>query len=376
MKTRTNVSSVIRPAGTAAAGILFAAAVAGLMVWLAGGFSPKIRGAGIPPDQEGPYRGPTAAVRRVSLPLTEEAVGSVKPVHEMVVTSRVAARITELQLAAGQEVSPDEVLVRLDDRDMKARLAQTRAVLDGARATRDQAIIDRQRLATAYAAHAATKAEFDHADLFLKNAESDLVRAMEVVNEAQALLEYTTIRAPARGVVVDRKVNVGDTVMPGQVLATLYDPSHMQLVASVRETLTARLKVGQTIGVRMDALHLTGLGTIAEIVPEADSASRTFQVKVTGHCPPGIYSGMFGRIIIPVDWRDALLIPGAAVRQVGQLVLVDSFKGGRIERHIVRLGRTIDHDVEVLSGLQEGEQVVLRWAPALQASVPAGEGTP
>ena len=64
-------------------------------------------------------------------------------------------------------------------------------------------------------------------------------------------------------------------------------------------------------------------------MPEAQSDSRTFQVKVTGPCPPGIYSGMFGRFLIPLDDEEVLVIPGQAVRHVGQLDMVDVVEDGR-----------------------------------------------
>src|SRR5262245_303814 len=138
MKTFSKVTFLIRPAGAVVRGTLLVAAVTMWMVWLAGGFNPKTQRAGLPLPRADRSSGQTAALRRVSLPLTEEAVGTVKPVHEMVVTSRVAARITELKLTAGQQVSPDEILVRLDDRDLHARLAQAQAALQGAQAARDQ----------------------------------------------------------------------------------------------------------------------------------------------------------------------------------------------------------------------------------------------
>jgi len=353
---------------------LFLVLVVVLMIALAGGFKEKISSSAVQSVPE-KYAGATAVVKRVTLPMNEEAIGTVKPVNETVVTSRVAARITELRLTAGQSVSRDEVIVRLDDRDMLARVAQAKAALDSASATRAQAAIDRQRLADGLARGAVAKGEFDAADLAFKNAEANVARVTEVINEAQAALEYSTIRAPASGIVVDRKVSVGDTIMPGQVLATLYDPTHMQLVANVRESLTQRLKVGQAIGVRMDALGRTCEGSVSEIVPEAEGTSRTFRVKVTGPCPPGIYSGMFGRIVIPLDSREALLAPQAAVSHVGQLDLVDVVeKGGSLERRIVRLGRTFGTDVEVLSGLVEGEKIALQTVAATGSVT--REGTP
>ena len=344
-----------------AIGLIFAAVVVVLMIWLAGGFKPKISVSAVGEVAPPAYTGPTATVRRVSLPQTEEAVGTVKPVYEMVVTPRVAARITELNLVAGQRVTKGDVLVRLDDRDLKARVEQAKAAATAAISTRDQARIDRERLAKGLSGGAVSNFEFDRADLAFKNAESEVLRTSELVNEVQATLAYATINAPASGVVVDKKVNVGDTVMPGQVLATLYDPTHMQLIASVREMLTQRLKLGQEIGVRMEALGRTCGGTVSEIVPESESASRTFQVKVTGPCPPGIYSGMFGRIVIPLDVQDVLLVPVVAITRVGQLDMVEVVgRDNALERRTVQLGRKIGNDMEILSGLAEGENIAVK----------------
>jgi hypothetical protein len=111
-------------------------------------------------------------------------------------------------------------------------------------------------------------------------------------------------------------------------------------------------------------VHIEGLkkqctGTISEIVPEAQSASRAFQVKVIGPCPPGIYAGMFGRIQIPLKEEElVLVIPRRAVRQVGQLELVEVVEQGQTIRRAIRTGRTVGEDVEVLSGLREAEEVV------------------
>jgi RND family efflux transporter MFP subunit len=354
-------------------GAVFLAVVVLLMVWLAGGFKEKMAQGRAVPAPPAVYTGPRATVASVTLPRTEEAVGTVRPVMETVLTPRIAARITELNVTAGQKVTGDEVLVRLDDRDLKARVDQATAALASASATLDHARLERDRLATAYARGAATKTELDRAEMTLKNADADVIRAGEVINEAKAALEYTLIRAPTAGIVVDKRVNVGDTVMPGQVLATLYDPSHMQLVASVREMLTQRLSVSQPIGVRMDALGRTCQGTVREIVPEAESGSRTFQVKVTGPCPPGIYSGMFGRIIIPLDSQQVLVVPNAAVVRVGQLEMADVIGSqGDLQRRALQLGRRVADAFEVLSGLRAGEQVALH-TPATRPAEGAHE---
>lgn len=342
----------------------FLVVVVVLLIWLAGGFHRKIDSAALP-TTEGSSAGfesvgsrETVPVRVRKLPRVETAVGTVRPVHETAVASKLLAKVVEVNIVAGQKVAKDEVLMKLDDADLVARVQQAKATAAGARSARDQAKIEYDRIEQLVRNNAASKIEWDRVQSALKSAEADLQRAEQAVTEAQTVLGYCTIRSPIDGVVVDKRVEVGDTASPGEVLLKLFDPTRMQLVASVRESLARRLEVGQTIGVRVETLDFTCDGKISEIVPEAEAASRTFSVKVTGPCPPGVYPGMFGRILIPLDVETVLVIPTTAVEQVGQLELVDVVEDGRVRRRAVKLGRTLDDDVEVLSGLREGERVV------------------
>ena len=299
--------------------------------------------------------GIVAEVRLVRLPLVETAVGTIRPVHETTIGAKLLARVVEVNLKAGQVVKAGDVLVRLDDTDLRARRRQAEAVLNAAEAARVQAEADANRSANLLKSKAVSRQENERAGTALKSADAELSRAKESINEIQATLDWATIRSPIKGIVIDKKVDVGDMVTPGQMLATLFDPKRMQLVASVRESLAHRLKVGQPIEVQIENFNKQCTGTISEIVPEAESSSRAFQVKVTGPCPEGVYSGMFGRILIPLDEEQVLVIPRQAVQSVGQLDLVNVATHGAVSRRAVRLGRTIGEDVEVLSGLREGE---------------------
>lgn len=364
--TRTkHAVSGIRWVGRVAIFVGFAAGVIGLLLWLAGKFSPKVSSQ-VPAAEIAPVAGTTVPVRLIRLPLTESAVGTIRAVHETTLGSKLLARVVEVNLKAGQQVQAGQVLVRLDDTDLKARLEQARAAVASAEAARQQAASDERRYAQLIQTNSISRQEYEKATTRLESANADLVKAQEAVKEAQAMLDWATIRSPLNGTVIDKKVDVGDMVSPGQTLVTLFDPKRMQLVASVRESLAQRLREGQSIGVKVEGLNKQCSGTISEIVPEAQSTSRTFQVKVSGPCPTGIYTGMFGRILIPVDEEEVLVIPRQAVRNVGQLELVDVFDRGKAIRRAVRIGRQFGEDLEVLSGLRNGEQVV----------VPAGETHP
>jgi RND family efflux transporter MFP subunit len=265
--------------------------------------------------------------RKIAVERTESAVGTIQAVLQTSVASRIQANVVEVNVQAGQEVTKGEVLVRLDDADLKARLLQAEAAVIAARAKRDQAKIEDERIARLNKERAAAPIEVERTQTALRTAEAELNQAEQVASQAKTVLGYATIRSPMTGKVIDKHVQVGDTVIPGQVLVTMYDNTRMQLVASVRESLTQRLKVGELIGVRVESLAKECQGKISEIVPEAQTASRTFSVKVTGPCPSGVYPGMFGRLLIPLGTEKILVIPQAAVRRVGQLTVSSSDAG-------------------------------------------------
>lgn len=352
----------------------FSAGVVVLLLWLAGKFSPKVPAELAAAEAQTPrLEGRTVPVRLLSVPLVETAVGSIQAVHETSVGSKLLARVLEVDLKAGQKVRAGEVLVRLDDTDIQAKLRQAKAAVTAAEAVHAQAAADAKRYQTLVKTHAVSVQDNEKAQAAASSAEANLLRVREAVNEVQAMLDWATVRSPIDGTVIDKKVDAGDMVSPGQKLVGLYDPKRMQLVASVRESLTRQLQVGQDIGVRVEGLGKQCSGTVSEIVPEAQSASRSFQVKVTGPCPPGVYTGMFGRILIPVREEQVLVIPRQAVQSVGQLELVEVVEKDRPSRRAIRIGRVFEDDVEVLAGLNEGELVLVRGAQAPQASEAAKE---
>jgi RND family efflux transporter MFP subunit len=378
----------------AAIALAFVAGVVVLLLWLAGKFDRKVS-TSAPAARPGvsSAAGTIVRARRVPLLAMESATGTIRAVHESTIRSKLLARVTEVNLKAGQIVHHGEVLVRLDDTDLRAKLQQARATVASAEAVRSQAADEERRSGRLVVSRAVSQAEYEKARAALGTATADLQRAEATVNEVQAMLDWATICSPVDGTVIDKKIDVGDTVSPGQAVLTLYDPKHMQLVASVRESLTRQLQPGQMIGVRVEGLNKQCSGQISEIVPEANSASRSFQVKVTGPCPRGVYSGMFGRILIPLEKTTVLVIPPQAVRRVGQLELVTVVDDGKPEQRAIRTGRKIVLDertagacelvegaassgegreeaVEVLSGLREGEQVILPG----NADVHAAEG--
>lgn len=345
--------------GTVLFTVLLGGGLTLILLLLAGVFTPKV------PTQIPGTTGTTstnllfAEVRLVRRSRHEAAVGTVRAVHEAAVASKLLARVTEVRVKAGQSVAAGEVLVRLDDSDLQPRLKQAEAAVAAAKVAREKADKDYERGQELMPSGGISKEDFDHRDKARRSTEAEFERAENMLREAQVLLEYATIRSPITGIVVDKRVEAGDTASPGQVLLTLYNPRRMQMVVTVPESLALRLKVGQKVAGRLEALGEECQATVSEIVPEAQAASRSFTVKVTGPCPPGVYTGMFGRIFIPLEDEQVVVVPAAAVARVGQLDMVRVLEEDRLRRRLIQIGRRLGDDFEVLSGLRPGEKVVV-----------------
>lgn len=304
---------------------------------------------------------PLATASIVEVPELEEAVGAIRAVQEISIAPRILARILTMNVtAAGQRVRKGDVLVELDSQELAAARSEAEAALSAARDTRDRAQREVARTRELFAQKIASEQDLDRDQTAFQNAEDAVLRAEQVVRSATTMLGYATITAPIDGIVIDKLHEQGDTVAPGEVLLKLHDPTRMQLVASVREGLATRMSVGSQVAVRIDALGLECHGDISEIVPQAAAQSRAFDVKVTGPCPDGVFTGMFGRLLIEAGVRREIRIPGSAVARVGQLDLVQTVTGDgqHLLRRFVVLGERRDDQVVVLSGLDAGDAVV------------------
>lgn len=350
--------------------------VVGLVVmvaWLSGWFHAKVAPGGSPVATGTSIEvvaGDVIEVQVRQLPRTVRAVGTVEAVHETEVGSRLLARVKKVHVAPGQHVAVDDVLIELERDEIQARLSQSQANVAAQRARLAQVESDFEKVTKLFEQRAATQRELDDLRRSVDVTRADLTAREQALAEVTSQLSYATVRSPMAGVVIDKHIQEGDLAQPGQALVTLYNPDRLQLVAAVPERLALKLKVDDPIGVEIDALGLACEGTISQIVPQASPASRSMLVKVTGPCPPGVYSGMFGRVLIPEGTRQQLRVPAAAVRRIGQLEMVqviaadmsdDDQQRVVVERRFVRTGEVEGGQVEVLSGLSPGEKVRARF---------------
>ena len=132
------------------------------------------------------------------------------------------------------------------------------------------------------------------------SAQAALAQSQAAVSEAATMKGYTVVRAPATGVVAERKVAVGDVAQPGQALATLYDPDRLQIEGEVNDNYREQVKIGEIAQVSVPAVKFEAGLPIAEIFPISAPGSRTFKVRTGMLKNPALMPGMFARLSLPL----------------------------------------------------------------------------
>jgi RND family efflux transporter MFP subunit len=273
----------------------------------------------------------------------EEVVGSVRSKLHAGVEAKMSAKIERLHVVPGQLVKAGELLIELDPREMQARLDQAIAV-------RDQAQQELKRATGLISEKTISQQEFDLAHSRQRVAAAG-------VAEGETMLGYARITAPFSGVITRKLADVGDLAMPGKVLLELEDPTALRLDAGVPEALVEHVKLDANYSITIPTLNGTVEGTCSELTPVADPNSRTFLVKFDLPATKGLRIGQFGRVAIPVGEGAALLVPSSAVIQRGQMELVFVASNNRAQLRLVKTGKRIGNEVEVISGIATNELV-------------------
>ncbi len=192
----------------------------------------------------------------------------------------------------------------------------------------------------------------------------------EVAN-ARVFVSYARIASPISGVVVSKHTEVGSTATPGAPLLTIEDSSRYRLEVAVEESQLGKIRTGERARLRIDALGADDLeGGVSEITPVADPMSRSYTVKIDLPARQSLRSGLYGVARFASGQRRAILIPQKAVAQRGQLTGVFVVDDAGVARlRLVKTGKIYRENVEALSGLSDGERIVVDGAANLRDGV-------
>ena len=316
--------------------------------------------------------------QRTSVPDYIEATGTVRAAQSAQLASQVMGTITHVNVHEGDTVRRGQLLIAIDEAQPRAAYQSATAGLQAsqqaiAAADADYALAEStmQRYQMLYDKKSVSPHEFDEvkARLALAKARRDAAHANSAqaeagVAEANTSVSFTRIRAPFDGLVIAKLADAGAMAAPGVPLLVVEDPSRFRLEANVDESQIGAVRLGASVPVVLDSLGgQTISGKVVQIVPAADPASRTFTVKIELPADPQIRSGLFGRARFPRGERESILVPQTALLHRGQLEAIyvvgkDEIAGLRY----VTLGKPSGSEVEVLSGLDNGERIVAQPA--------------
>jgi HlyD family secretion protein len=357
-------------------------------------------------------RGPlvdTSPARRKSVADRIVATGKVLPAGRVHLGSVALGTVRRVDVAEGDHVKQGQVLIALDDTEAQAMVAQARASLQqaesrlgqvGGAAARvaleavkqsaarvEQARAALERETALLSTGASTQQRLDDAtkayDIAVSEQAAALVQAASAgpggadyrvaasqvavaraaLDAANARLAQTTILAPADGVVLSRDVEPGDVVQPGRVVMTISRDGPTRLSVQVDEKNLALLRVGQRAAASADAFPLERFDAkVTFIAPAVDASRGTIESQLeVDHPPSYLRPDMTVSVVIDAGTRDnVLLVRGGAVRDASTMspfVLV--VQGNRAVRRSVKLGSRTGESVEIVSGLQDGEVVVV-----------------
>jgi len=316
-------------------------------------------------------------VRIAAVPELLDVVGSVRARTSAVVSTRIPGSISVLRAHEGDRVRKGQLLVQLDAQENQATAAVATAAIDEARRGVEEALSRKKLADTTFDRYnnllkeqAVSRQEFDvrqtekdMAAQGVARAESRLKQAQEGAKASTTMSDYTRIIAPISGIIASKQADLGATVFPGQPLMTIEDEGSYQLELALPESIATKVKPGTPLQVTLDAVGRSFAAKISKIVPTADPASRTFVAKIALH-QKGLKSGMFGRGAIALGTTvNGITVPKKAVIEHGALTSVWALDRDSIARmRIVKVGRETGERVEILSGLSEGDRVVVTGA--------------
>ncbi len=304
---------------------------------------------------------PTAQVRVQAVEtktrtMTEEIVGTVRTRLHATLEAKLNGRIETMPVVLGDTVRKGQLLARLEAGEIAARLEQAEASLE-------QAERDWKRISALFDQQSVTRAEYDLAQARQRVAKG-------AVAEARAMMNYVEIVAPFQGVVTKKWADEGDLAAPGKPLLDIEDPSALQMDADVPEAIASRIGRNTRLKIRVDAASKELTGVVSEISPAADPVSRTFRIKLDLPQTDGLRSGQFARLSVPIGESGSLRVPATAVVQRGQLEIVFSLANQQARLHLVKTGKRVGDEVEILSGLDAGESMVVNGAEKLTDGQP------
>ncbi|WP_111309199.1 efflux RND transporter periplasmic adaptor subunit [Confluentibacter sediminis] len=280
--------------------------------------------------------------------------GTLESNEEINIRSEISGVVESINFEEGAKVSKGQVLLKVNDIELRARLSKARTVqqLASENQRRAKLLLEKQAI---------SQEEFDvsNADFESARAESELIAAQ---------LYKTTVRAPFSGTIGLRSISKGSFVTPETPIATLVNTSQIKITFSIPAKYVSQIKVGNPLTFATSDSREEHTATIYAMEPQVDIATRTLKIRAIVDNKEGkLYPGTFANVTLPLETvNDALLVPTEALIPIqnGKVIFVS--KNGKAQEVEVESGTRTDSLIRILSGIKAGDTILTSGVMSLK----------
>lgn len=326
------------------------------LIWIEGGFVSKVSPGQIPDTTKAPL-GETLTVSRQDADGPIAWPARIEPIKTIQIAAKFPGRILEIPVSTGTSVARGQRLVRLDSSELNARLNQAKAHLAAAEAGFARASADAHRLRNLFAKEAATRQALDAATAEERQAQASLQEAKAGIAQMESQVAETNLTAPYDGLIERRLQEPGDLVLPGQPILIFLESSALRIEASIPSTCASAIQIGATLKAKSPGSDNELSAVVEEKEPASDRETQTQRIKARLIGEAKVTPGSFVSLQQSCGSETLMLIPLNSIHRVGQLETVTIVIDGHPRIRHVRTGRVVGDNVEVLSGLNEGDLI-------------------
>ncbi|WP_421803800.1 efflux RND transporter periplasmic adaptor subunit [Flagellimonas sp.] len=291
--------------------------------------------------------------------------GQIKAVNSATLSTRMMGHVESIPVKIGQKVNKGDVLISINNVDLRAKKAQVEASIMEAQVAFNNAKKDYERFQNLFKENSASQKELDDMTARYEMAKARLEAANQMKNEVNSQFAYANIRAPFSGVVTNTYIDEGDMANPGVPLVSVESPGGFEVEAKVAENNISEIELGTKAHILVKALDTTITGKVSELSVSAQNTGGQYVMKVLlDKTKAKILSGMYATIRLEAengsDSKKVVTVPSKALVHKGQLTGVYTLGQDNVALlRWLRLGDTYGDEVQVLSGLSAGDQYIV-----------------
>ncbi len=326
-----------------------------------------------PPYEPGPRPVKTVIVDEPRSKVTRSFSGMARASRDTVLSFRVPGSLQELPVRVGRRVVTGDLIARLDPKDYELKVKELEAQTAQARAAFNRARADYERVRGLYEVGNVSKSELDHAQAGFESAQAQREAVLKNLELVRQQLSYTRLHAPLSGSVSAVPVENFQTVQAGQPIAILSTDDDLEFEVGLPDHLIHQIQVGGEARVVFDILPGRPFKALVSEVSITPGPMSTFPVKLSLEEPsPRLRPGMIGTAHFELDQNDAktfMLVPSESVFGLPsgeQAVWIVEPESKTVHQRKVKVGRLLPEGLQILSGIEGGDRVVVRGVHRLE----------